>query len=168
MNNPYEDLEYLSEFLPEEGESVIISRRRGQLVCESYLEPMHSQYTNGPALIDRELYGRLTMADTRLRVIWQAPAIVAVLTFYLMSLTVHRMLSVGWSGWYLDLGLALLIGVTCYHFIQSQRRRYFLTTVCPALQKWMLDHQLDKYTLIAWLTMHRNLSALKEALTRWT
>ena len=38
MNNPYEDLEYLAEFLPEEGESVIVTRRRGQLVCESYFE----------------------------------------------------------------------------------------------------------------------------------
>jgi len=167
MNNPYEDLEYLAEFLPDEGESVVITRRRGQLVCESYLDSLPTPAASS-GLVDRELYGRLTMVDTRLRLLWQTPVIIAVLSFYWLSVLTHRLLAVGWTGWYLDLGLALILGVAGYALIQHRRRRYFLDTVCPLLQKWMLDHQIDKYTLIAWLTTHRNLSALKSALTRWT
>ena len=66
MNNPYEDLEYLAEFLPEEGESVIVTRRRGQLVCESYFET-HATPPAQAGLIDREFYGRLTTIETSLQ-----------------------------------------------------------------------------------------------------
>ncbi len=167
MNNPYEDLEYLAEFLPEEGESVIVTRRRGQLVCESYFET-HPTPPAQAGLIDREFYGRLTTIDTRLRILWHTPAIIAVLTYYWACVAFHRGFGLGWSAWYLDLGLALIVGVTCLGYIQQRRKHYFLNAICPALQKWMIDHQLDKYTLIAWLATHRNLATLRQALTRWT
>lgn len=167
MSNPYEDFEYLADFLPEEGESVIISRRRGQLVCESYLDSM-SSYSPQPSVVDRELYGRLVMVNAKLKRLWQNPVIIAVLMFYWLSVTTHRFLGLGWGGWYLDLGLALVVGVTCYQYILHVQKNYFMLTVCPALQKWMVEHQLDKYTLVAWLSAHRNFSALRNALTRWT
>ncbi|MBB03791.1 MAG: hypothetical protein CMJ47_14195 [Planctomyces sp.] len=168
MNNPYEELEYLADFLPDEGESVIVSRRRGQLVCESYFEPMTSSSNTQSQQIDRELYGRLSTVESRLRLLWQTPAMVSVLSFYWVCVVLHRVFELGWSAWYLDLGLGMMILVGCYQYVQYQRRRYFLESVCPALQKWMVEHQLDKYTLIAWLTAHRNLSTLRDALTRWT
>jgi len=168
MNNPYEELEYLADFLPDEGEAVIVSRRRGQLVCETYFEPMTTSNSSQGQQIDRELYGRLSMVESRLKLLWQTPAMVSVLAFYWVCVVLHRVFELGWSAWYLDLGLGMMIVAGCYHYVQYQRRRYFLEAVCPALQKWMVDHQLDKYTLIAWLTAHRNLSTLREALTRWT
>jgi hypothetical protein len=166
-NNPYEDLEYLAEFLPEEGESVIVTRRRGQLVCETFFESM-PQTASQTGLVDRELYGRLATLDAKMRVLWQTPVVMTVLATYWACVTLHRGLGLGWNGWYLDVGLMLIAGVACLRFIQRRQRRYFLTQVCPALQKWMIDYQIDKYSLIAWLTTHRNLVTLRHALTRWT
>lgn len=167
MNNPYEDLEYLAEFLPEEGESVVISRRRGQLVCESYFEPM-SGYTPQQSLVDRELYGRLAVVNARLQAQWQTPALITALLFYWLSVASYRLAGLNWSAWQHGLGLAIVMAFACYVYVQWSTRRYFVSQVCPQLQKWMSEHQLDKYTLIAWLTMHRNLSALRRALTYWT
>ena len=61
MSTPFEELEYLSDYLPEEGESVIVTRRAGELVCES---GPGGRYGDG--LLDPELYGRLVQWNLRL------------------------------------------------------------------------------------------------------
>ncbi len=165
MNNPFEDLEYLADFLPEEGESVIMSRRRGQLICETYLEPAP---VVPPGIIDRELFGRMTTINTRLKNLKIGPILIAVLGSYWMCVTMHRVFTLGWSGWYLDLGLGLLIGISCYLYVQFRQRKYFLEIVCPIMKQLMRDHQLEKYSLIAYLSQHQNLSSLASAFTRWT
>ncbi len=167
MNSPFEDLEYLADFLPEEGESVIVSRRRGQLVCESYSEP--TPFSPAPTgRIDRELFGRMTTMNTRLRNLQIGPILVTLLSCYWLCVIMHRFFALGWAGWYLDLGLALLMGVSCYLYVQFRQRKYFLEMVCPLMKQLMMDHQLEKYSLIAYLAQHRNLSTLACAFTRWT
>ncbi len=167
MNSPFEDLEYLADFLPEEGESVIMSRRRGQLVCETYLEPTPFPSTP-PGRIDRELFGRMTTINTRLRNLKIGPVLVTLLSYYWLCVMMHRVFSLGWAGWYLDLGLGLLMSVSCYLYVQFRQRKYFLEIVCPLMKQLMQDHQLEKYSLIAYLSQHRNLSTLASAFTRWT
>ncbi|MBL4886051.1 MAG: hypothetical protein JKY95_16145 [Planctomycetaceae bacterium] len=167
MNSPFEDLEYLADFLPEEGESVLMTRRRGQLVCETYIEPASSQAAS-TASVDRELFGRMTTISARLNQLKTGPILVTVLSYYWMCVLMHRTLNLGWSGWYLDLGLGLLLGVSCYLFVQFRQRKYFLEIVCPLMKQLMQDHQLDKYSLIAYLSQYRNLTTLASAFTRWT
>jgi hypothetical protein len=38
MATPFEELEYLADQLPEEGESIIVTRMYGELVCQQYVE----------------------------------------------------------------------------------------------------------------------------------
>lgn len=167
MNSPFEELEYLADFLPEEGESVVMTRRRGQLVCEAYLEPASMPMPH-PGAVDRELSGRMTMINSRLKYLKNGPVLVTILSYYWMCVLMHRLFVLGWSGWYLDLGLGLLMGVSCYLYVQFRQRKYFLELVCPLMKQLMQDHQLDKYSLIAYLSKHQNLSTLASAFTRWT
>lgn len=167
MSSPFEELEYLADFLPEEGESVVVSRRRGQLVCETLLEP--SPFTSTPSSqIDRGLFGRLATINARLKNLKTGPILVTLLSCYWICVVMHRFFAIGWSGWYLDLGLGLLMGVACYLYVQYRQRKYFLEIICPLMKQLMQDHQLEKYSLIAYLSQHRNLSSLASAFTRWT
>ena len=125
MSSPFEELEYLADFLPEEGESVVVSRRRGQLVCETLLEP--SPFTSVPSSqIDRGLFGRLATINARLKNLKTGPILVTLLSCYWICVVMHRFFAIGWSGWYLDLGLGLLMGVACYLYVQYRQRKYFL------------------------------------------
>ena len=57
MFTPFEELEYVAEYLPEEGESVLISRKDGELVCQPWrTEGLRDGIEEAP------LYGLLVQA----------------------------------------------------------------------------------------------------------
>lgn len=167
MNNPYEDLEYLSENLPDEGESVIISRRRGQLVCEPFMDSQTSSESTA-GVINREFYGRLVATNAKLRHFWSRPLILALLLIYAVSIGMQQFFHLGWSDWVLYLAAATVILVSVGSLVRFRQRIYFRSIVCPLLQQLMSDHQIDKYSLIAYLSTQRQLGPLYVAMTRWT
>ena len=58
MNSPFEELEYLADYLPDEGEAVIVVRKDGELVCEAF---QREKYQEG--ITDPEFYGRLIQCE---------------------------------------------------------------------------------------------------------
>ncbi len=166
MNNPFEDLEYLAEFLPEEGESVIVSRRRGRLVCESYAEPAQTSQPTG--IINREFYGRLVSINAKLQQFWAVPFVVAVTAFFVASFLLQELAGFGWADWGVFLALGTVLITLPVFYVHWRQRQFFRTAVCPTLQQLMNDHQIDKYSLIAYLSTQRQLKGIYQALTRWT
>src|SRR5579872_7257162 len=117
MTTPFEDLEYLADYLPDEGEAVIVARRGGELICE----PLRQDSPQERAL-DAELYGRLVQANERLNAVGALPIWGAALLCFSLCVAVHKFTGIGWSGWYIDLGIALLILGGCYSWIQYHQR----------------------------------------------
>ncbi|MBT5020721.1 MAG: hypothetical protein HON04_18470, partial [Planctomicrobium sp.] len=68
MFSPFEELEYLAEYLPEEGEMVLLTRESGDLVCKPWKE---NDLREG--ISETHLYGFLVQANDQLEDRQKAP-----------------------------------------------------------------------------------------------
>lgn len=68
MFSPFEELEYLAEYLPDEGEVVLITRQSGDLVCKPLMD---NDLRDG--ISDTQLYGFLIQANERLELAQRTP-----------------------------------------------------------------------------------------------
>ena len=92
MSTPFEELEYLADFLPEEGESVIVSRNHGELVCENFQKERPLDEMASP-----EFYGHLVHANERLNSLVARPVWISTLAWFWVCVLIHKVFGLGWG-----------------------------------------------------------------------
>jgi len=162
MFTPFEELEYLAEYLPEEGESVVVTRRHGELVCEAGQRDCQRQ-----ALLDSALYGRLVQANERLTATGVFPTCSSVLLAFWGCAAVHKLGGVGWQGWYLDLGILLAIFFGCLAWVRARQSRLFHQEIRPMLTWQLRKSRTDAFALLGEVRRHPELRTLMNELWRW-
>ncbi len=155
MVSPFEELEYIVDYLPDEGESMVVSRRDGELVCESF-----QQDKNSDPLNNSQLYGRFVQANERLQACCLHPILISVLGCFCLCVTVHKALFPGWQSWYLDFGLILFTVSGCIQWIQRRQTRVFRTQVRPMIQWQLRMLGLDRFRMIGSLRHRPELKTL--------
>lgn len=162
MGTPFEELEYLAEYLPEEGESVVVTRRAGTLHCEAMPTTQQRDLHAQP-----EFYGRLAHAETRLRTLVYPVLWTAVLGSFWLCVAVHVLFRVGLAGWYLFLGIALAGAAGAAYWIQQRRREVFCNEVSPMLTWLMRRYHLERFALIGLIRQQSDLRTLLTQATLW-
>jgi len=161
MNTPFEDLEYLSDYLPDEGESVVVTRRGGELICH----PIQGEsYREGVG--DAELYGRLVLANERLSRLAATPLWTSLFLAFAVGVAFYQLSGVGWGGWYVALAIAsaaLLAGMT---WVSRRRRSAFEADVRPMLESQMRRRGLNRFALIGAIRQHPELATLLDEISR--
>lgn len=161
MFSPFEELEYLADYLPDEGEAVLVTRRSGELVCESLQDGGHQQ-----ALADTAFYGRLVHANERLNSQGAVPLWTSLLLGFWGCVSIHKIAQSGWGSWYLDLGLVLFVLVGCMYWIRHRQERMFQKEIRPMLFGQLRRRQLDEFSLIAAVRQQPELRTLLDQLTK--
>jgi len=161
MSTPFEELEYLADFLPDEGESVIVSRSQGELVCENFQKERSVDEIASP-----DFYGHLVHANERLSSLVARPIWVSTLIWFWVCVLIHKTFELGWGYWYLDLGLALVAMAASYAVIRLRQDRYFKQEVRPTLNRQMYGSNLSKYALVGVIRQRAELRTLLDTLSR--
>ena len=162
MSTPFEELEYLADFLPDEGESVIVSRSQGELVCENFQKERAFDEMASP-----DFYGHLVHANERLSSLIARPIWVSTLIWFWVCVLIHTWFNdLGWGFWYLDLGLALVAMAASYVVIRLRQDRYFKQEVRPTLNRQMYGSNLSKYALVGVIRQRPELRTLLDTLSR--
>jgi hypothetical protein len=161
MSTPFEELEYLTDFLPDEGESVVVSRRGGELVCQ----PVQGEsYRDGIA--DAELYGRLVLANERLNGLNAVPFWSCLFAAAGFCLALFEWTDVGWNGWYLALAVAATAVLAGSLWAGHRRRKFYQEDVRAMLDNQMRRRQINRYALVGAIRQHPELSTLLDELSR--
>ncbi len=162
MYSPFEELEYLAEFLPDEGETVVVSRCEGELVCESLRDPDVAECN----LEEPELYGRLIHANERLKAQRNLPLGVFAVSLYTAMFLVHTFQPLSMLVWILDLGLVLLASMTYVVWVQRRRAALFQEKLLPILDWYLSSRGIDRFVLIGSLPDQPELETLLAAYTK--
>lgn len=161
MLTPYEELEYLADYLPEEGESVVVTRRGGELRCE----PLSSGDLRD-GIEDAELYGRLVQANEQLNAQGALPLWTTALGLMLAGIVLFRGLHLGWGEWYLLPALGLLSLWGCFHWIRRRQQRCFDAVIRPALIRETRLRRISLFALLAGVRQHAEFRTLLDELVR--
>ncbi len=161
MSTPFEELEYLADFLPDEGESVLVSRSQGELVCENFQKDRSLDEMASP-----EFYGHLVHANERLNSLVARPVWIGTLVWFWVCVLIHKSFDLGWGGWYLDLGLGLVAMAASYAAIRLRQDHYFKQEVRPTLNRQMYGSNLSKYALVGVIRQRPELRTLLNTLSR--
>ncbi|MGQ0637530.1 MAG: hypothetical protein ACT4QC_23225 [Planctomycetaceae bacterium] len=163
MNTPYEDLEFLAEYLPDEGESVVVTRKDGELVCQSVAAP------SGPAGIsDAELYGRLVLANERLAALALVPVWSCLLGALAIAGAFFRFSGLGLEAWYVALGLAALASLIGSSWMAIRRRNLYRREVHPMLESQLRRRGASRFLLVGAIRQHPELACLLSEVVRAT
>lgn len=162
MFTPYEELEYIANFLPEEGEAVVVTRQGGELRCEPMLG---GDLREG--IEDVELYGRLVQANERLNAQGSLPLWSTAFALLALAILAYRVIGLGWAEWYLlpAMGLVALFG--CFHWIRHRQRKLFEAEIRPVLVREAMVRRLSLYALMAGVRQHAEFRTLLDELIRW-
>jgi hypothetical protein len=155
VSTPFEELEYLAEYLPDEGESVLISRKDGELVCE----------VAGPAglrdgIDEAELYGLLVECNERLSLRASQPLWVVSFVTFAGLVAVYTMAGLGWSSWFLAPGAAFVALWVCSTWIRARQSRLFMRELRPRIAAALDDRNIDAHSLVAGMRQHPELRTL--------
>lgn len=161
MSTPFEELEYLSDFLPDEGESLVVSRRGGELVCQP-LQP--ESYRDG--ISDAELYGRLVLANEHLNGLNSLPFWSCLFAATGVCLALFEWTDIGWNGWYLALAVVAMAAVGGSVWAAQRRRRFYQEFVRAMLDSQLRRRQINRYVLVGAIRQHPELSTLLDELSR--
>ncbi len=162
MNTPFEELEYLADYLPDEGETVLMTRREGELVCEAV---QRDQQPHG--VTNAELYGRLVQANERLDSLVTLPLWCGTVFLFWACVSVHMLAGLSWSGWYFDVGLAIAVVAGCLAWIHSRQDRFFQKEIRPVLSWQLRRRSTDRFTLIGEVRQHPEFRVLLGQMCRW-
>lgn len=162
MSSPYEEIEHLAEVLPEEGESLLVTRRDGELVCE----PFRTEGVR-EGVADVELYGRLVQANERLENLSRWPLWGSAAALFAICVSCHLLTGLTWRGWWLDVGLVLIGVMVSVRWIQLRQLKLFRTQILPMLQAQVARRQIRKFALIAAVRQHSELRTLMDLLVYW-
>jgi hypothetical protein len=161
MNTPYEEIEYLADYLPDEGEAVIVVRRGGELICEPYQRDGHRDALSNPAL-----YGRLVQANSRLNAVVTVPVWSCAILFFWICVAIHKLIGLGWDWWSVDIGLALIFLLACYVWVRYWQSVLFKQEIRPMLDEQLRKHHLDRFTIIGAMRQQPELRTLLSQITR--
>lgn len=162
MLTPYEELEFLAEFLPDEGEAVVVTRQGGELHCE----PVHEgDFRDG--IEDVELYGRLVQANERLNAQGSLPLWAAAFTVTLVGILLYRLVGLGWAEWYALPSVGLLALCGCFHWIRLRQSQLFDAQIRPMLLREAIVRRISIYALMAGMRQHPEFRTLLDELIRW-
>lgn len=162
MLTPYEELEFLAEFIPDEGEAIVVTRQGGELHCEPFGD---DDLRSG--IEDVELYGRLVQANERLNAQGSLPLWTTAFALTAVGILLHRVVGLGWSEWYLLPAIGLLALFGCFHWIRARQRRLFDAAVRPMLLREALSRHITLYALMAGIRQHAEFRTLLDELVRW-
>jgi hypothetical protein len=160
--SPYEELEYLAEHLPDEGEALLVRREGGELHCE----PMATDSLRD-GIDDVELYGRLVQANERLNSQGTLPLWSAAVGVTLLAIAIYRGFGLGWTEWFVLPMLSLLALFGCFHWIRARQRALFEREIRPAIMRELMVRNLSPYALIAGVRQHVEFRTLLDELVRW-
>lgn len=163
MLSPFEELEFLSDYLPEEGESVIVSRQSGELICEPY-----QQRSLREGITDPRLYGMLIHANERLNSLGALPIWTTTIGFFWGCVTLVYADVLHWRSWFLVPGLALGLLPACIGWIRFRQRRLFLREIRPLLEGVLQTHRIDPHALLGAVRQHEEMRTLLDELVRRT
>ncbi len=155
MVSPFEELEYIVDYLPDEGEAVIVTRKDGELVCDPY-----QQESNPDPLNNTQLYGRFVQANERLQSCCLHPILISVLGCFCLCVLMHNIFDTGWKSWYLDIGIILFSITGCIQWIQRKQSHTFRTQVRPMLHWQLRMLGLDRFRIIGSLRHRPELKTL--------
>jgi hypothetical protein len=162
MSTPYEELENLAEFLPEEGESLIVSRRGGELVCQ----PLNPEEGSREGIADGELYGRLVLANERLGALAAVPVWTCMGIAFAACVAFHKLTGIGWEGWYVDVAVAFLAAMSFTVWATIRRRRLYAAEIRPMLDSQLRARGLNRFAIVGALRQHPELRCLLDELSR--
>ena len=163
MFSPYEELEYISDFLPNEGESVVLRREGGELVCQPITR---DQLRDG--VDESDLYGRLVQANERLASAYSLPMWVGVIGLVWLAIGLHAGLGLTWSQWFLVPGLSFPVMYLCVHWGKRRQEAVFRQDILPGLRSEMLRRDISHFQLISGVRQHAELRNLLDELIRWS
>ena len=162
MLTPYEELEFLADFIPDEGEAIVVTREGGELHCE----PIREDDLRG-GIEDVELYGRLVQANERLNGRGAVPLWTTAFVLMLTGIVLYRVIGLGWAEWYLLPAVGLLALFGCFHWIRHRQQRLFDAEVRPMMLREAMVRQVSIYALIAGVRQHAEFRTLLDELIRW-
>lgn len=162
MLSPFEELEYLSDYLPEEGESVVVSRQAGELVCEPFQPEALRE-----GISDPRLYGILVQANERLNALGALPIWVTVISFFWGCAALGASGLLGWPQWFLVPGVGLLLLPLCIAWIRHRQHRLFTRELLPLLEGVLHSHRTDPHAFLGAVRQHEEMRTLMDELIRW-
>jgi hypothetical protein len=162
MFSPYEELEFLADHLPGEGEAVLISREDGALVCKPW---QNGNLREG--VYDPDLYGRLVEANERLNNAGTLPLWVGLGVQVWIVILLHGIFKLGWEHWYMTPATAPLVLFLCYHWIRRRQQETFGLDILPTLRADMLRRHISPHALVCGVRQHVELRTLLDELVRW-
>lgn len=155
MATPFEELEYLSEHLPDEGESVLITRKDGELLCET-------RASDGlrDGIDEAELYGLLVECNERLTMRAARPLWATTFVTFATLVTLFTVGGLGWSSWFLVPGAVFVALWGCFTWIRSRQLRLFARELRPRIAAAIEEREIDTHSLIAGMRQHGELRTL--------
>lgn len=163
MFSPYEELEYIADYLPEEGETVLVSRESGELVCKPW---GRGDLRDG--IDDAELYGFLVKSNEQLSIVGSLPLWAGVLSLVWLAIFVHGIVGLGWEQWFLVPGISFLTMYGCFQWIRQRQAAHFRAKVLPMLMKELEQRRIPYLALVAGVRQHGELRTLLDEMVRFT
>ena len=162
MFSPFEELEYLSDYLPAEGESVLITRTEGKLVCKP-----QSRDRLRDGIDEADLYGRLVQANERLANSFAWPMWSATMGLLGLAIVLHALLDLHWVYWFVTPALGVPVYYFCLRWGRDRQREVFFRDVLPMLRYELARRDLTYFELIAGVRQHVELRNLLDELVLW-
>ena len=162
MLSPFEELEYLSDYLPDEGEAVIVSRQAGELVCEPFQKESLRE-----GISDARLYGVLVQANERLNALGALPIWATIIGFFWACTALGVSGWLTWPQWYLVPGIALILLPLCIGWIRFRQRQRFNREVMPILERMLRTHRLDPHAFLGAIRQHEEMRTLLDEVIHW-
>jgi hypothetical protein len=159
--SPFEELEHLADYLPEEGESVRLTRRNGELVCE----PCGAESLRD-GIEDSRLYGQLVQANERLSGLALLPLWAGGILVFWTFVALFTVGGLRWESWFLVPGLGLVALWGCFQWIRWRQHRVFQREIWPALESELRRRGLHLHALIGGVRQHTELQTLLDELVR--
>lgn len=163
MFSPFEELEYLAEYLPEEGEMVLITRQSGDLVCKPW-----KQNDLREGISETQLYGFLVQANDQLEDRQKAPLWFSSVFMVWLVIFLFGIVRIGWGQWFLVPGLLFLTALGCRYWIQKRQQSFFQRAILPLLQAELRNRKISFYSLIAGIRQHEELRTLLDEMVHWS
>ncbi len=162
MLTPFEELEFLADYLPEEGEAVLILREAGELRCE----PVHSEDLRD-GINDAELYGILVQANERLNAEGGLPLWVTSIGVALTTMLLFLFAGFGWQQWLIVPMIGLLAIFGCFQWIRRRQHVLFENEILPRIHSALIRRGISPYSLMAGVRQHAEFRTLLDELVRW-
>lgn len=155
MSTPFEELEYLSEYLPDEGESVLISRKDGELVCQAC-----GAGGLRDGVEEAELYGLLVECNERLSMRAAQPLWVMTSATFALLVAIFTIGGLSWSSWFVVPGTIFLALWGCSTWIRIRQLRLFHSELRPRIATALSDRNIETHALVAGMRQHVELRTL--------